>query len=248
MASNERLRAAILEAGETYVSVAEAVSVDPKTVERWVKGRVPYTNHRHLLARHLDADVTWLWPGALAPAQVASASASEIVQVHPHRWALPREALSHLFDDADEEIGVLVYSGIFFADDAGVLAMLRSKAAAGVRVRILIGDPDSPQLETRGEEEEIGDSLAAKARNAIVLLRPLSGVDGVEIRLHSTTLYNSIFRGDDQLLVNTHVYGVPAAQAPVMHLRQVAGGTMVQTYLDSFERVWAQARPLTTER
>jgi hypothetical protein len=30
-----------------------------------------------------------------------------------------------------------------------------------------------------------------------------------------------------------------------MHLRQVAGGTMVSTYLDSFDRVWSEAVPLT---
>jgi hypothetical protein len=30
-----------------------------------------------------------------------------------------------------------------------------------------------------------------------------------------------------------------------MHLRRVAGGTMVTTYLESFERVWSEAHPLT---
>jgi hypothetical protein len=69
-------------------------------------------------------------------------------------------------------------------------------------------------------------------------------VDGVEIRQHSTVLYNSIYRADGELLVNPHVYGTPASQAPVMHLRQIAGGTLVGTYLDSFERVWSESRPL----
>jgi len=29
-----------------------------------------------------------------------------------------------------------------------------------------------------------------------------------------------------------------------MHLRQVAGGELVNTYIDSFERVWTESRPL----
>ena len=66
----------------------------------------------------------------------------------------------------------------------------------------------------------------------------------MEIRQHSTVLYNSIYRADDQLLVNTHVYGTPASHAPVLHLRQIAGGTLVGTYLESFERVWSESRPL----
>ena len=57
-------------------------------------------------------------------------------------------------------------------------------------------------------------------------------------------LYNSIYRADGELLVNSHIYGFPASQAPVMHLRRVAGGTMVTTYLESFERVWSEAHPL----
>ncbi len=78
----------------------------------------------------------------------------------------------------------------------------------------------------------------------MVLLRPLRAVTGVEIRQHATVLYNSIYRADGEMLVNAHVYGTPAAQAPVMHLRQIAGGTLVSTYLDSFERVWSESRPL----
>jgi hypothetical protein len=56
-------------------------------------------------------------------------------------------------------------------------------------------------------------------------------------------LYNSIFRADDRLFVNTHIYGLPAAQAPVWHLRKIPGGELARHYLDSFERVWDIATP-----
>ena len=67
--------------------------------------------------------------------------------------------------------------------------------------------------------------------------------DGIEFRFHQTILYNSIYLGDDQLLVNTHVFGLSAAAAPVWHLRKVAGGEIVSTYLESFERVWETGSP-----
>jgi len=56
-------------------------------------------------------------------------------------------------------------------------------------------------------------------------------------------LYNSIYRADDQLLVNTHIFGTMASNAPVFHLRKIPGGEMANTYLDSFERVWERATP-----
>lgn len=242
--ANERLRTALLQRGVTPAELAETVGVDPKTIERWLGGRVPYRRHRHQVAVRLGVDEAYLWPGALAADQVASASESEIIVVHPHRWAVPRDAWGLLFDSAEQEIGILVYSGLFIADDPGMLRLLRAKAEQGVRVRILLGDPDSAEVATRGEHEGIDGAMASKIRNVLVLYRPLRDMPGVEIRQHATVLYNSIYRADGDLLVNSHIYGKPAAQAPVMHLRQIAGGTLVSTYLESFERVWSESRPL----
>jgi lambda repressor-like predicted transcriptional regulator len=242
---NERLRAALLERGMTPALLAKALQVDPKTVERWVTlGRAPYRKHRYAVAALLGMDESFLWPDALSREQVAAAAGSEILTAYPHRWAVPGDAWRRLFESAKREIGVLVYSGLFIADDAGMLRLFAQKAAEGARVRILLGDPDSPEVEQRGADEGTDGGMAARIRNAIFLYRHLRASGGVEIRLHSTVLYNSIYRADDQLLVNTHIYGTAAADAPVLHLRRVAGGDMVTTYLDSFDRVWDQASPL----
>jgi 8-oxo-dGTP pyrophosphatase MutT (NUDIX family) len=48
----------------------------------------------------------------------------------------------------------------------------------------------------------------------------------------------SIYRFDDDMLVNAHVYGAPAAHSPVLHLRRLPGGRLVDHYQASFERVW----------
>lgn len=243
--ANERLRAALLQRGSTLAGLAEALDVDPKTVERWVSGRIPYRRHRYAIAAELGAEESYLWPDALSSAQVAHASESEILTVHPHRWTVPREVWGRLFASAEQHIDVLVYSGMFLADDPGILRLLREKLDAGVRVRVALGDPDGPEVAQRGVDEGIDDAMAAKIRNAMVLYRPLREFDGFELRLHSTTLYNSIYRADDDMLINCHVFAVPAASSPVLHLRKVAGGDMITTYLESFEAVWSRSRPAT---
>ncbi|NLT55292.1 MAG: XRE family transcriptional regulator [Actinomycetales bacterium] len=242
--ANERLRATLLERGMTPADLAQPLEVDAKTVERWIRGRVPYRRHRYAVAAMLKVDESYLWPEALSADQVTSASESEIITVYPQRWMVPRDSWGHLFDSAESEIGILAYSGFFLADDGGLRSLLLDKAAAGVRVRLLLGDPDSPEVAERGTEEGIDDAMPAKVRNALAMLGSLRDAEGVELYLHGTPLYNSIYRSDDQLLVNCHVYGVPASEAPVLHLRRVAGGSMVRTYLDSFERVWAASRPV----
>ncbi|GGP10841.1 DUF5919 domain-containing protein [Nonomuraea glycinis] len=133
---------------------------------------------------------------------------------------------------------------MFLADDGGMVRLFADKARAGVRVRILLGDPDSGEVAQRGADEGVGDGMASQIRSALALYRPITGLDNVEIRLHRTVLYNSIYRADDEYLINTHVYGTRAGNAPVLHLRRVAGGDMVATYAESFEKVWAQAKPV----
>src|SRR5690606_16214192 len=226
---------ALLQKGVSIADLAQAVQVDPKTVERWVtRGREPYRKHRFAAASYLGVDEAYLWPEALSPEQVASASESEIITVYPHRWSVPRDIWGRLFAAASQEIGVLVYSGLFLADDSGMVRLLGEKARAGVQVRILLGDPESTEVAQRGADEGVGDGMAAQIRNALVLYRPITGVENLEIRLHRTVLYNSIYRADDEFLINTHVYGSRAGNAPVLHLRRVAGGDMVATYADSF--------------
>ncbi|MFB4314761.1 XRE family transcriptional regulator [Actinomadura sp. 21ATH] len=242
---NERLRAALLQQGLTVAALAESIDVDPKTVERWItKDRTPYRRHRYAVASRLGLDETYLWPEALTKEQVTSVSDSEIITVYPHRWSVPRDAWGRLFSEAEDEIGILVYSGLFLAEDNGAQRILADKARAGVRVRVLLGDPDSSPVAERGTDEGIGDSMAAKIRNVLVLYKPLNTVENVEIRLHGTVLYNSIYFADDQMFVNTHVYGIPASNAPSWHMRKMPGGELVTTYRESFERVWEGAKPL----
>lgn len=243
--ANERLRAALLESGITVAALAESLDVDEKTVERWItKGRMPYRRHRYAVAAQLGVDETYLWPDALTSQQTTAASQSEVIAVYPRRTAVPRDAWGRLFAKAEREIGVLVYSGLFLSEDDAVHKLFADKARAGVRVRILLGDPDSHEVAQRGADEGVDDAQAAKIRNALVLYRPLRKVEGIEFRFHDTILYNSIYRADEELLVNMHVYGVTAPRAPVVHLRKIAGGDLVNTYIDSFERVWERATPI----
>ena len=64
----------------------------------------------------------------------------------------------------------------------------------------------------------------------------------LEVKLHDTTLYNSLFRYDKQLLVNPHIYVHPASANPVFHLQRADSNGWFDSYAESFEAVWAEAR------
>lgn len=50
-------------------------------------------------------------------------------------------------------------------------------------------------------------------------------------------VYNSIFRYDNQMLVNQHIYGKYGYLAPILHLRKSEGCDLFDTYMDSFELI-----------
>jgi hypothetical protein len=71
----------------------------------------------------------------------------------------------------------------------------------------------------------------------------LIGKDHFELRVHQTTLYNSIYRFDTHMLVNTHIWGANAYSTPVLHLRQVqSASALFNSYAESFDAVWETAR------
>lgn len=241
---NDLLRRALADANLTEAGVAVRLGVDPKTVHRWVSGRVPYPRNRTRVASLVGRDEADLWPQLTVANVQAEPPVIDILATYPHRWAVPRSVWQQVFRGARNEIGVLAYAGLFLAEDTGIMRALAERAHGGVSVRILLGDPDGTCVAERGSDEGVGESMAAKIRNALVHYRALRDVDGVEIRLHDTVLYNSIYRADDDLLINPHAYGIAASHAPVLHLRRAEDGDMASTYLESFERVWSGASPV----
>lgn len=237
---NERLRRAMLRAGHDPGSLAGAVGVSVKSVERWISAEVvPYPRTRYRVAAQVGEDESYLWPGAVDRSSLAGA---ELVAAYPRRSDVPGDLWMELLRRAERSVDLLAFAGLFLTEEYPEWTpLLASRAEAGVRVRLLLGDPDGVSLPARDGEYRINGGVAGRVRAALGYYQPLAGV--AEIRLHDTPLYNSIYRFDDDMIVNTHAYGILAAYTPTMHFRRVDGAYFT-TYLESFERVWASARVL----
>lgn len=243
---NDRLRTTISAAGLTLEKVAERVGVDPKTVSRWINDveRVPHRTHRATTAALLGVVEAYLWPTMAADPRATAASTAEMVAFYPTRSAVPADLWRSLIADSRHRIDVLVMAGLFLPEQQEI-GLLAARAAAGLRIRLLLADPCGDAVLLRGREEGFGVGLAHRVSLALRYYEHLPNLPGIELRLHNTTLYVSLFRSDDTVLVNTHMYGSPAGQNPVLHLRQVAGGQTVERYLSSFDKVWSSAKPVT---
>ena len=222
---NETFCRALLQAGLTEDDIAARLGVDPKTVRRWIEGRaLPYRRHRWAVAALLNTAETDLWP------QLRShrPRPEEVVAVYPHLSAVPSEAWLHMFGSAQQEIGLLDHQELSLVSSRDVVNVLAERADAGVDVRICLGG---------------SDGIDADERRALARYAPLRDHGEVSIRLHRGMLYHLIYRADDQLFVVQRAHGVGIAQAPALHLERADGGEMFATYVESFERAWAEAEP-----
>ena len=238
--SNERLRAAITSAGLDLQGFSERVGVDPKTVERWItKDRLPHRTRRMTAAALLGKSDGFLWPATQSDRISRSATEAELVRLYPSRGAIDPQTWLDLVDQSREAIDLLAYAASFLHDSIpGFVDRLASRARDGVQVRLLFGDPESEAVALRGREEDIDDLMAARCRLTWKYLAPLTEATTIQARQHGTTLYASIFRFDDVLMVNPHVYGSSASQSQVLHINRIPGGRLFSHYMDSYDRVW----------
>jgi hypothetical protein len=88
----------------------------------------------------------------------------------------------------------------------------------------------------RGATGGIDEEMEGKAKNSIVLFGRLLAAQNVQLRLSSTASYNSIYRGVDQILVDTRTSRIEANNADGSRLCKILGGEMASMHLDSFER------------
>ena len=156
---------------------------------------------------------------------------------------MPPDLWRRLINGATEQVDILVYAGLYLAEEYGLAKKLKKGAKNRLQARLLFGDPDCDPVTERAEEEGLGSTfMGTRIRNTLTFFTDCAEVEGIDIRVHTTTLYNSILRFDDEMLVNMHVFGLVGSQAPVMHLRQLSSGDLFETYMESFDEVWARAR------
>jgi hypothetical protein len=241
MARNQRLYEAIRQSGRRLDNLAEEVGADAKTVERWITtGRLPRAASREQVARVLNVPQSILWPEAPG----AAYGTSELVGIYTTRSELSPATISSLLDVAEEHVDVLAYAALWLWDSVpGFAERLAAKASNGTQVRVCLGNPESAAVALRGQEEGVRDGMAGRCRLAAAYAEPVQAADPEAVRITGATLYNSIFRFDDQVLVNAHVWGHPASESPLFHYHQHGDRGIAAHVMHSFDLVWGDAQP-----
>src|SRR5438477_11260454 len=129
---NERLRTAMGNARVDIDQIAEATRVDPKTVQRWLAGRVPHPRHRWKLSELVGQEEGYLWPTARPDVAPGAAATSEVVGAYAHRTDIPSSTWNELLGRARPQIDIVGYSFLFLPEQTVNLSkVIRDKCAGG---------------------------------------------------------------------------------------------------------------------
>ena len=236
---NETLCRALTQAALSEVDVAVRLEVDPKTVRRWMDGRLPYLRHRLALCALLGVSQADLWPHLRRDGSWPD----DVGAIYPHLDAVPHEVWLHVLGSARHEVDVL--AGVELLTAGGVLmsALLASQLRPGVKVRTCIGEHDTPSARAiNAPRVEQGSTSTAWV--ALALVSELRSPGSVDVRVYEGIVYNTICRADNELLVAQHAYGIDRPRAPAVLLSNVGRAAMYGAYARRFDQMWATARPL----
>lgn len=246
--ANDALRRALSDARMTERQLAEAVGVDEKTVARWIAdaGRIPHPKHRYATADVLEVDDTMLWPASVRSALKIGAD-REIVSAYPFRSACPRSLWRELITRSGRELFFGGYTNYFlWLEHANLAAALRRKAAQGVRVRFLVGDPDSAVTRERERIENVALTVSTRIKvtlDELGRLRP-----AVEGRFSDRHIATSVFAFDDEAIVSIHISDRLGHDSPTLHLRRHGTDGLFDRFVSHAEHLWDGARQIPGPR
>nr|WP_235013717.1 helix-turn-helix transcriptional regulator [Parafrankia sp. Ea1.12] len=244
--TSERLRVAMAANGVEVESLARSVGVDPKTVQRWLKGRLPHPRHRWKASDALGCSEQDLWPEIAIANASGTAATAEIMSAYARRADTPVQLWSRMLDRATTSIDLLGYAMLFFPEQHPDLPeLLTDKCARGLQVRILLADPYCPEAAIRDDLEGLDGTLSGRIRSTVRHFEPLLDNPGVELRYHRLPLYNAVYRFDDQMLVTPYLYRLHGFQHPLLHLKRLGPAGIFESYAHQFEAIWTA--PTTTQ-
>ena len=240
---NLALKQRMAQAGFSESRLASHVGVHVRTVQRWLKSEVaPQAKPARDTATALNCEPHDIWPDIPAATNTPGAGTVALL-TYASRSEIPVAVWNQHFSSAREQIDVCVYGGTFLFDSVtNFEGLLANAASEGAKIRFLVGDPKSPAIRRRGEEERISDGLAGRCRVTLARLRTIATDVPMEVRVHDSALYVSMFRSDKMLIANHHIHGLPASDNPAFVLDQDTHSVLWSKYETSFNRIWSNAR------
>jgi hypothetical protein len=241
--ANERLKAAMSEAGVEPEQLADTVEADIKTVHRWIAGRIPRSRYRVRVAKALGKAEAEIWP-EVASQPLAAQRRSDFHGIWASSYDEGASTWGELIPQASHTIELCDYSLIDVLQTPGAPQLLATKATAGVNVRLLIASLQSLWLALDDWPPQSRQGLATEGpliqtvRQAHHRLSAITANTSIAARQALIPRCPAIRRFDDHMLVALPLWGTERLGAPVLHLRHHEDDGLFDRFAGHFQALW----------
>lgn len=192
-----------------------------------------------------------LWPKAVRNS-IKLGGDREIVHSYPYRSACPSSVWGELINGARADLYLSGYTNYFlWLEQPNLVETLRRKAESGVRVRVLLGDPEGDVTRQREAIENVALTVSTRIRITLEHLAKLGPLEGLEARFSAPQdamnhVSLSVFRFDDEALVTPHLARLVGHDSPLLHLRSTGPGGMFSRFAEHAEELWERGTKVPT--
>jgi len=165
---------------------------------------------------------------------------------------VPGELWERLISEASSEIFLGDYTNYFFWTERPRFSeTLKNKAESGVRVRILVGDPEHEVTRRREQVENAPLTVSTRIRITLDELDKLGPVPGIEVKFSNVNaeahVSRSIFGFDQEAPVCEHIAERLGHGSLTFHLRRMQKDGPFDQYMAHAEHLWEGGRLRSAE-
>jgi hypothetical protein len=205
--------------GLSVRDAASALGVDPKTIQRWCAGRIPYRSNRAALSRLTGWPEHDLWPTVVKPLNLG-VEGSAVRLIYPHLSLISDQQWRAFFRRAVRCIDVLHWASL--PVEGAYIAEICRESPPRVTRRVLLSGIDLMDADS-----------SMRLRNVF---------EGVPYRLGTVSEYTAIYRVDDDIMISPLVIGCQPGGSPVFEVNLNSQFDLGGMYMSSFQQSWDRGR------
>lgn len=230
------------------MQIAGRYTLNRQHVWRWKNQGVVPKLWLEPLAEALAVNPDELRAAAAHGKEDAAPAPGEAVNFYAARELITRQKWNDIIADARETIWLYGMAEYRYAHDTAVPGILTNATSIGCEVRVLLLDPNLPDITQIDQAEGNPEgTLGGRIQAALTRFLEIARACGpkMRVRTYQAIPSTSIVRGDSRMFVTPYMRHLIGRSSPTQELRRVAPGGAFDRYAEHADVVWTTAKEQT---
>ncbi|MEY9889280.1 hypothetical protein ABIA31_002928 [Catenulispora sp. MAP5-51] len=241
----KELGLSLSDVADRAMRVANRHTLNRQHVWRWKQQGVVPKLWLEPLAEALGVDPDELRSAAARGKSDPEPAREEAVRLYAARELITQAQWNQIIAEAHETIWLYGMAEYRYAHDPAVPAILAKATSAGCEVKVLLLNPQLPEIAQIDQAEgNPAGALSSRIQAALDRFLDIANDCGprMRVRTYMSTPTTSIVRGDSRMFVTPYVRHLIGRSSPTHELRRAFDGGAFDRYAEHADAVWTTAK------